>query len=73
MRKIENLPSTITIIFLKERERAARPVMHPQPNNQRQVLTNGAINSFDSKTILDTAMFLKDMQTVHHWDNGVAI
>jgi len=76
MRKIANLPS-ITIIFLKERERVlARPVSKQtrttRPNNQRQVLKNGVISSFYSKRSLDSAMFLKCLRTLHRWDNGVS-
>jgi hypothetical protein len=41
--------------------------------SQSRVLTNDVINSFDSKRILDTAMFLEDMQAIHHWDDGVII
>jgi len=85
MRKISNLPS-VPVLLLKERERVARPVIHPprlkhirkskqtRPNqpNQKQALTNGVISSFDSKRSLDTVMFLNVMQAIHHWETGVA-
>jgi len=52
-------------------ERKEKKTRTTQPD-QRQFLTIGAINSFNSKRSLDTAMFLKDIKTIYHWESGVA-
>jgi len=42
-----------------------------RPSIVRRHLTSAEMSSKHSKRSLDTAMFLRAIQVIHHWDNGV--
>ena len=73
-RKRKNSAASSSDVSTTPRTRKKVKITKINSTQAKQVLTNGAISSFNLKRSLDTAMFIKGLlRRRHHWEAGVTI